>query len=200
MKSIRIKNLFVLLLVFIVSMGLLVGCSTSKKENQSFITTTLCADKTTLQISTPFKLKESNEHDLGGMEAYIKKDITKSAQKDGIMIMAVEFVFDKDKIEAETGQQFTPNIEGAVLRAVGNIKTLRSSSEVKEVVINGITGKEIEGTLDMKFDDNTGDSRYEFRTRAFGRGMEVWLVTVVYKPSDVNKRVSDAIFNSLKLS
>ena len=195
------KNFLAAMLIVVMSVGLTAGCGNSKEKIPPLITTTLRTENNVLEISAPFSLeKDLSVNDLGEMEAYLKESVMLSAQKDGLMIMAFAYVCDKEKIEAETGQTFTPNIEGAVIGAVGNIKTVRTSSDVSDVKINGIDGKEITGTLDIKFDGDSENTRCDFRMRAFGRGMTVWLVSVIRKPGDENKRVSDAVFNSLKLS
>ena len=194
-------NLLSALLILALSTILITGCSASNEKFPPMKTATIHADKTALEISTPFELKDyAVPENLNGAEVHIKRLVIKNAENNECDILACGYVFDKETIEAQTGQPFTPNLEGALLGAVGNIKTVHTSSDVKDVTINGMHGKEITGTLDLKFDGDSENSRCEFCAQAFGLDGEMWTVMIIRKPGDETKRISDAVFNSLKVS
>ena len=199
MKNFRVKKFLTALLIVVASVSLIAGCGDSKKEIVPLKTTTLQLDKTSLEVGAPFELSDMTVDDLEGGEAYVKKVIIKTNDQYDVIVMAWGYVFDKEKIESQTGKPFTPSVDGALLGAVGNMKNIQSTDPVKDVVINGMNGKEINGKIKIAFKGDKELSTAELRMVAFGRGDELWMVGVIRKPNDKTKTISDAVFNSLKI-
>ncbi len=186
--------------VALMMIALLAGCGSSDKKDLPMKTVTIRAEKSSLEISTPFDLNDDTLKDLGGMEDLIKKYVMKSAEKDGVMIVASCTVFDKEKIESQSGQPFAPDLQGGLLGAVANTKNAKSTDSIKDVEINGIRCKSVNGVVDVKLAGESSSSECEFRIVDFAADNEFWMVMIVRKPNDQTKRIAEAVFNSLKLS
>ena len=83
--------------------------------------------------------------------------------------------------------------------AVGNLKNVQHTNAVKDVNINGLRGKEITGTVKIKFSGDNSLSLANFRMMAFAKGAEFWMVGVVRKPNNSTLAISNEIFKSIKL-
>ena len=191
------KKFFVALTALLL---LMTGCG-SDKPAVPLKTTTIKAEKSSLEISTPFDLKDTKINDFDGLEAFIKKSVTKSAEQDGIMLVVSCNVFDVEKIIAQTGQKsFAPDLNGGLIGAVANMKNVKSTGSVTDIKINGIDAKEISGTVEVKLSGDENSSVCDFRIVDFAVDNEFWMVMLIRKSNDKTRALADEIIKSMKLS
>jgi len=184
-------------LVALVAVVTLTACGS---DNSGAKVTKIRAEKSSLEITAPFSLMSAPLDEFDGMETYIKKSEVKAADENGIILAVTSVVFDKQKISAETGEEFVPDLEGALKGAVENMEHVKNSGGVTDVEINGIHAKEITGSAEVEFSGASNPSPCEFRAVSFADDGEFWMVFMARKPDDKTKAVADEIFNSLKLT
>ena len=197
-----IRN-FSSLIVFLM-IAVLTGCGFLTNSDVSLISMTIQGNKTSLEISVPFELRDDTVNGMQDMDAYLDKFIVKANENKDLMITACCYVYNKEKIEATTGQPFALSLEDGLLGGVANMQNVTKNvvtySEVADVTINNIHGKEITGSVDVPFFGKTKTTKCDFRMMNFGEGVEMWTILIIHKPDDETQRISDAVFNSLKLS
>lgn len=194
------KFLAALPIIFLSAM-ILTGCSILRKEDPSSNTTRLRLDKSALSIDIPFALKNETvtEDNLGEVAPYIKKVVIKSADEEDISIIIIGSVYDKKKIEDDSGETFEPDLEGSLQGAVRNLDNVQSTQPIRNIKLNGLQGKEINGALKVKFKGDTKLSPAVFRMVAFAKGSELWLVGVIRRPDDDTLKISNKIFKSINV-
>lgn len=196
---IEMKTTFVALL-FMISAVLLTGCSLLVKEDSSPEATNLKLENSALTVNLPFPVKNgSMEGHLGDAAPYIKQHLMKISENDEMVVLIFACAYDKRKIEREYDVIFEPDLEGGLHGAVGNLKNVQNTTPVKNVNINGLRGKEINGTLKIKFNGDSSLSTAKFRMMTFAKGSEMWMVGIIRKPNDSTLAISNEIFNSIKL-
>lgn len=197
------KKFLLTLPIILLATMILTGCSDSilRKEDPSANTTTLRLDNSALSIDIPFDLKNETltEENLGEVAPYIKKVVMKSADESDTSILIIGTVYDKNKIEKEFGATFEPDLEGALQGAVRNLQNVQNTEPIRDIRLNGLQGKEINGTLKIKFKGDSKLSHALFRMAALAKGSEMWMVCVIRKPGDDTIKISNKIFKSIHL-
>lgn len=194
------KKLFATLLAVVISTVMLTGCSILRKEAPSPKVMTLQLENSALKVAIPFPMQDGNmEGHFGEAAPYIRQSLMKSAETDEMVVLIFGFLYDKNKIEREYNINFEPDLENGLYGAVGNLQNVQHTNDVKDVNINGLRGKEIDGTVNVKFPGDSSLSLANFRMMAFAKSAEFWMVGVIRKPNNNTLSISNAIFKSIKL-
>lgn len=194
------RKVFAIIVTFAFSVLMLTGCSALMKDAASLKAMTLQLENSALTVKVPFVMKDGNMDDhLGDAAPYIRQHLMKTSENDEMLVLIFGFAYDKKKIEREYKTIFEPDLEGGLHGAVGNLKNVQHTNAVKDVNINGLRGKEITGTVKIKFSGDNSLSLANFRMMAFAKGADFWMVGVVRKPNNSTLAISNEIFKSIKL-
>ena len=194
------RKVFAVLVTFAFSVIMLTGCSALMKDDPSPKAMKFQLENSVLTVAVPFPVEDGNmENYLGDAAPYVRQHLMKTSENDEMGIMIFGFAYDKRKIEQEYNIIFEPDLEGGLYGAVGNLKNVQQTNAVKDVNINGLRGKEITGTVKIKFSGDNSLSLANFRMMAFAKGAEFWMVGVVRKPNNSTLAISNEIFKSIKL-
>ena len=194
------RKVFAIIVTFAFSVLMLTGCSALMKDAASLKAMTLQLENSALTVKVPFVMKDGNMDDhLGDAAPYIRQHLMKTSENDEMLVLIFGFAYDKKKIEREYKTIFEPDLEGGLHGAVGNLKNVQHTNAVKDVNINGLRGKEITGTVKIKFSGDKSLSLANFRMMAFAKGADFWMVGVVRKPNNSTLAISNEIFKSIKL-
>ena len=194
------KFLVTVPIIFLLGM-ILTGCSILRKDDPSAKKITFRLDNSALSVDIPFDLKNEvlTEESLGRVAPYVKKYVMKSANEEDMSVLLIGSVYDKQKIERDFNMTFEPDLEGALKGAVGNLQNVQSTEPIKNIKINGLKGKEINGAMKIKFKGDNKLSSAVFRMVTFSKGAEIWMVGVVRRPNDDTLEISNKIFKSINL-
>ena len=194
------KRIFATLMTLVISAVMLTGCSALMKEDSSPKPMTIRLENSTLIVNVPFVMKDGNMEDhLGNGAPYVRQHLMKTSETNEMVVLIFGFAYDKRKIEQEYNIIFEPDLEGGLHGAVGNLKNVQHTNAIKDVNINGLRGKEINGTVKIKFNGDSSLSLANFRMMTFAKGPEMWMVGVVRKPNNSTLAISNEIFKSIKL-
>lgn len=198
--EIDMKKFFATLLAIIISAVMMTGCSLLRKEAASPKAMTLQLENSALTVAVPFPMTDGNmEGHFGDAAPYVRQSLMKSSENREMVVLIFGFVYDKKKIEREYKTIFEPDLEGGLYGAVGNLQNVQHTNDVKDVNIKGLRGKEITGTLKIKFPGDSSLSLANFRMMAFAKGADFWMVGVIRKPDNDTLAISTEIFKSIKL-
>lgn len=177
---------------------LLAGCTSTAEELK---TASIQLDKSSLEVAVPFELSKEkiNDIDTAAMATYIKKDVMRSGEDNGLMIMLLGVTYDAEKIERDTGSKFVPSLDGGLLGAVGNINGVERTDPITDFEVNGMRGRQITGAVKITFKGDSEPTIAEFRMAALGEGSDFFMVSTVRKPNSDTLAVTDKIFNSIKI-
>ena len=193
------KKFFTTLMTLVISAAMLTGCSALMKDVPPK-PITIRLDDSALTVKVPFIMKDGNMEDhLGNAAPYVKQHLMKTSETDEMVVLIFGVAYDKRKIEQEYNVIFEPDLEGGLHGAVGNLKNVQHTNPVKDVNINGLRGKEINGTVKIKFNGDSSLSLANFRMMTFAKGSEMWMVGVIRKPNNSTLAISYEIFKSIKL-
>lgn len=194
------RKIFAILVIFAFSVLMLTGCSALMKDAPSPKAMKFQLENSVLTVTVPFPVKDGNmENHLGDAAPYVRQHLMKTSETDEMVVLIFGFAYDKRKIEKKYNIIFEPDLEGGLHGAVGNLKNVQHTNEVKDVNINGLRGKEINGTVKIKFNGDSSLSLANFRMMTFAKGSEMWMVGVVRKPNNDTLAISNEIFKSIKL-
>ena len=194
------KKLFATLLAVVISVVMMTGCSILRKDAASPKAMTFQLENSTLTVAVPFPMTDGNiEGYFGDAAPYVRQYLMKTSENDEMVIMIFGFAYDKRKIEQKYDIIFEPDLEGGLHGAVGNLKNVQHTNAVEDININGLRGKEITGTVQIKFSGDNSLSLANFRMMAFAKGAEFWMVGVVRKPNNNTLAISSKVFKSIKL-
>lgn len=194
------KKNFTVLVALMFSVLMLTGCSALMKDDPTAQETTISLDKSALTVAVPYPLKNGDisEH-LGDAAPYVKQYLMKTSENEELIVLIFGFAYDKAKLDREFGVDFEPDLEGGLHGAVGNMQNVQHTDAVRDVNINGRRGKEITGTVKVKFKGDSSLSLANFRMMTFAKGADLWMVGVVRKPDDSTLAISNKIFKSIRL-
>lgn len=168
---------------------------------------TIHVHNSSFEIDIPFELQNMELTDIKGYEYYINQYIGKSGSNKDVWIIITGASYNKERIEQDSGQPFTPDLDGGLSMAIEGMK--KASSNIKEakidnrkgIVLNGLNGWEIDGSFiysDRKKPPMMPPSY--FRGVAFSKGAAAWIVLVgCQKGDNVGEKLINLIVNSIRI-
>lgn len=201
-------RLLIIVFVLLLTVGCGFGLLDMEKESiPPLKKQTMHVQNSSFEIDIPFELQSIELTNLKGYEYYFNQYIGKTGSNKDVWIMILGASFNKERIEQDSGQPFTPDLDGGLSMAIESMK--KKSLNIKEVkidnrkgiVLNGMNGWEINGSFihaDRK-KPPTQPSSY-FRGVAFSKGADAWSVLVgCQKGDNVGEKLINMIVNSIRV-
>lgn len=177
----------VFMLTICAALILMTNCALAADSKVS----TISLESSSLEITAPFELTEDKKG--------TGKEITYSGKGNGIMMMVFGVSYNAEELKSKFGEVNNSDIEKALLETLVNEKDIARMDPIKDVKVDGVSGKEITGAMNLQADDKDKSKNIEFRMTAFTKDEKFWLVAVFREPTNETQAVSDKIFSSIKV-
>ena len=111
------KRNYALMVVVSIVLFLNSGCGgligLQEAKNPPLTQTIYDGESSTLEISLPFELEDLPAGDFGDMAHYILSYFDKAGHERNA-VRIIHIAYDKEEIEKEAGEEFVPDIDGAI--------------------------------------------------------------------------------------
>lgn len=199
------KKNYIFMFVIGISLFLTTACGgligLQEAKNPLLTQTVYDGESSKLEILLPFELKDAPAEDFGELKHYILNYFDKYGYEKNVVRIA-HVAYDAEKIEMETGEDFIPDIDGAIdgyledFKNTPDKKNFKSGS-VNKMTIDGIDARSV--TLSYStIEKNPVD--FEGEVIVLAKGVDVWFIATFDRTGDeISKSISEKVRDSIKI-